>query len=110
MEITIKQQDDVSVYYISKDLVSDTSPQLEEKIVAGIDSGEKKIVLEFTDLDYISSAGLRVLMIAAKKLRPVGGKLVIASPKEDVKEVFDIAGLSNIFPIFATLDEAIGNL
>lgn len=49
-------------------------------------------------LDYISSAGLRVLLQAAKKLNQISGTLVLCSVKDEVKKVFDIAGLSPIFP------------
>ncbi|MBL7135410.1 MAG: STAS domain-containing protein [Candidatus Marinimicrobia bacterium] len=61
-------------------------------------------------MDYISSAGLRVLLQAAKKLNRIGGTLVLCSVKDEIKKVFDIAGLSPIFPIYIDQEDAINNI
>ena len=57
-------------------------------------------------LDYISSTGLRVLLVAAKRLKAVEGKIVLSSLKPHILEVFEIAGFKSIFPIYATADQA----
>ena len=61
-------------------------------------------------LDYISSAGLRVLLQAAKKLNRIGDTLVLCSVKDEIKKVFDIAGLSPIFPTYIDQEDAINNI
>lgn len=61
-------------------------------------------------LDYISSAGLRVLLQAAKKLNQIGATLVLYSVKDEVKKVFDVAGLSPIFPTYIDQEDAINNI
>lgn len=74
-----------------------TAPQLEKELndaYAGID----KLILDFADLEYISSAGLRVLLSAQKKMMKQG-EMVIYNVKEDVMEVFDITGFSDILTI-----------
>lgn len=58
-------------------------------------------------MDYISSAGLRVLLMAAKKTAKLKGKVVLAALCANVKEVFDIAGFTSIFTITDTQEEAI---
>ena len=69
-----------------------TSPELEAAIVL---DGVEELVFDLGAVDYISSAGLRVLLSAQKKM--AGKKMVIAQAKPVVKEVFDITGFSDIF-------------
>ena len=80
---------------------------LEKKFLTVIGAGEKNIVVDFTGMDYISSAGLRVLLMAAKRTGKLGGKVVLAALCANVKEVFDIAGFTSIFTITDSQEEAI---
>jgi len=89
-------------------LDASTSDILEKKIMHFLGAGEKCFILDFNRLDYISSAGLRVILMAAKKTGGIGGKIVLSSLKEHVREVFDIAGFTAIFPICSTREEAAG--
>ena len=58
------------------------------------------------DLEYVSSAGLRVFLLMAKRLRAAGGKLALAEPAPGVREVLDISGFSTIFTICGDLNDA----
>lgn len=77
-----------------------TVPDLENEIRSSAD-GAEKIILDFTDLAYISSAGLRVLLSAQKKMNASGGSLVIRKPNEVVSEVFEATGFTDILEIEA---------
>ena len=74
-----------------------TAPQLEEEVVKSLD-GVKEFVLDFTDLEYISSAGLRVLLLAQKKMNKQGS-MVLKNVNDDIKGIFDITGFSSILDI-----------
>ena len=74
-----------------------TAPQLEEEIKNGLD-GITSLLLDFEKLDYISSAGLRVLL-AAQKVMNKQGTMVIKNANADIKEVFEITGFSDILTI-----------
>jgi anti-anti-sigma factor len=106
VEIVQQKSNDIVIIKLIGKLDSNTSAQLEETIIPLIDSGEKKILVDGTQLDYISSAGLRVLLMAAKKLKASGGKIVLSSLKDYIKEVFEIAGFNMIFQIFSDNAEA----
>lgn len=69
-----------------------TSPELEAAVVL---DGVEELVFDLAQVDYISSAGLRVLLSSQKKM--VGKSMVVANAKPAVKEVFDITGFSDIF-------------
>jgi anti-anti-sigma factor len=69
-----------------------------EKVTDNID-GIKKLTFDFEKLDYISSAGLRVLLTCQKKMNNISGTMIIKNVKEEIQEVFDMTGFSNLFTI-----------
>ena len=74
-----------------------TSPELEAELKASMNSAEK-LTLDFSGLDYISSAGLRVLLSAHKAMSAKGG-MKVCHVNEVVKEVFDVTGFADILDI-----------
>lgn len=107
MEIKEVKKNQVTVLMVEGRLDSSTSGTLEKNLISAIEAGEKNLVLDFTGMDYISSAGLRVLLMAAKKTNKLGGMLVLSALNPNVREVFDIAGFTNIFSIFNSLEDAV---
>ena len=77
-------------------LDTNTAPELESELKL---DGVSELVFDFTDLEYISSAGLRVLMTAYKQMSSSGGKMAIAHPNDMVKGVFEMTGLGDIFTV-----------
>ena len=94
---------------LSGSLDAVTSPDAEVKLMAAANEATS-MVIDFSALTYISSAGLRVMLGLAKTMQKKDGKLVISSLSPQVKEVFDISGFTAIFRIFATKDDAISVL
>ena len=76
--------------------VSAVGPQFTE--IAG---SRRAILVEMSDVDFLSSIGIRLMLIGAKALRDKGGKLVIFSPKESVTDVLQLGGIDNVIPIFS---------
>jgi len=87
-----------------------TSPALQEKLLGLIEAGDRRMVIDFSELDYVSSAGLRVILIVAKRLKSTGGALALCCMKPHIKEVFDIAGFSAMLSIHPTQEEAVSAL
>ena len=90
-------------------LDSGTAGSLEAVVPARVQTHDK-IVLSLADVPYVSSAGLRVLLIGAKAARAKGHKLVLAGLAPSVQEVFDISGFSAIFAIEPDVDAALASL
>jgi len=84
-----------------------TASELERCLSELIDRGENLLILNMTDLDYISSAGLRVVLSMAKKLKVKQGDILLTGLRGVVKEVFEISGFSTIFKIFDTEEDAL---
>ena len=94
--ITSKTQDgDKLTVAIEGRLDTLTAPQLEAELASCLE-GVSALVLDFANVAYISSAGLRVLLSTQKKMLSAGGTLTIANAVPAVREVFDITGFSDI--------------
>jgi anti-anti-sigma factor len=87
MEITERRTADVVTLGLSGKLNTTTAKVFEEKILAHIESGDRRFIIDFAQLDYISSSDLRVLVSAAKRLANDNGKIVLCSLKDPVREV-----------------------
>jgi anti-sigma B factor antagonist len=107
MEINIKELDGVKVVEFSGNLDTNTAPEAENQINGLLDGGVSKILVNFENLNYISSAGLRVLLATAKKMMVTGGDLKICSLNSTVQEVFDISGFSTILSLAANETDAL---
>ena len=107
MEVTEKKQNGISILGLLGRLDSNTSLEFERKLFEVIEDGNKSVIVDFAGLDYISSAGLRVLLKATKELKRTEGKIVLCSMKDYIKEVFEIAGFVVLFPIVSSMDDAL---
>jgi anti-anti-sigma factor len=110
MEIQKRKEKDVTVIGVKGRLDAVSSPELEKELTGLMEEGETLFVLDFGALDYISSAGLRTILAATKKLKEKNGKLLLTSLKDVVKEVFDISGFSTIIPILDTVETALSQV
>lgn len=109
MEIREETIEGHTVVSLAGQIDSTASKEFEEELVAIIDRGINTMIIDFLNVKFISSAGLRVLLLAAKKVKPYNGKVVLCNLAKDVKEVFDISGFSSIFTIYDTTEEALKN-
>ena len=107
MDIATRTENDVTLVAFRGHLDSKTSPQAQQALDGILADGVRKLVIDFTALDYISSAGLRVLLATAKRASGAGGALRLFGLNETVREVFDISGFSTIFTVCATEADAL---
>jgi anti-anti-sigma factor len=89
---------------------SATGPAFEKDVLQQIDQGQRRMLIDFAELIYISSAGLRVVLLAAKRMKSAGGKLALCSLNPQIAEVFEISGFSRILDIHPSRDAALSTL
>ena len=89
---------------------STTSGELEQRLLAQVGSGERCVVVDMAGIEYISSAGLRVFLRLARKLKDAGGTLALYAMGEPVRQVFELAGFLPLFAIEASRELAIARL
>lgn len=99
--------EDVSILKISGFLDAHTAPQLEEAIQQLTDEERYRIVVDFSDLSYISSAGLGVFMGFVENVREHGGDIKMCGMIPKIYRVFDLLGFPTLFDIVDSVDEAI---
>jgi anti-anti-sigma factor len=106
LELIKEKKDDVDIVKLVGSLDGNTAELVQNEVVQGIEAGTK-LVLEMSECGYVSSAGLRILMITAKTLKSKGGKGALANLLEDVKDVIEMTGFGNILHAAASVDEAV---
>lgn len=99
LDVTEAKEGDVLVVSPAGRLDSVTAGGFEATLLQHINGGTKRMVLDFGKLDYISSAGLRVVLLAGKKLKAAGGKLALCGLNQQIREVFAISGFITIFAV-----------
>ena len=107
MEIHEERAEGIVTLCLRGRLDSSTSGEFEEKLGSLFDGGENRIIADLSQLEYVSSAGLRVFLVGAKRASKEEGKLSLCSMREQVKEVFDIAGFSALFPMYDSRQDAL---
>ena len=107
MEISKEKINNFSVIRINGRIDSNNYSVFEEEVNKLFNDGETKIIIDCRGLNYISSSGLRVFLVAQKKVISLTGKLHLCNLQPAIKEIFTISGFTSIFSIFDTLEEAI---
>jgi anti-anti-sigma factor len=105
VNIDIRNQGDFAVFSVQGRIDTVSAPELQERLLERISQGDLRLVVDFAGVDYISSAGLRCLMIVAKTARADGGVLACCSLSGVVKKVFDVSGFSALLPVYDTLND-----
>ena len=103
----VRSVDDVKVAVFVPRLDAHTTGEAEDALNGLIEVGAQKLLCDFSKTEYISSAGLRLLIATAKKLEKSGGKLVLCCLQTYVRDVFEMAGLTRIFTIRDSEEEAL---
>lgn len=109
MELTINEIGGIKVLHLKGNLDGNTAPKAQEEIMPEIQSGTK-IIINMTECDYVSSAGLRLLLVIAKTLKSKGGKGVLSGLLPEVKDVMEMTGFDKMYENYANFDDAVNAL
>ncbi|MBB95472.1 MAG: anti-anti-sigma factor [Rhodobacteraceae bacterium] len=109
MDIKEYTEAEIAVTAIDGRIDGTTAAEAETAILGRL-TGVPALVLDLAQVDYVSSAGLRVVLKAAKSARASGARLALAGLAPQVQEVFDISGFSSVLEIHASSAEAIASL
>jgi anti-anti-sigma factor len=110
MEIEQSTSGHVNVVAPSGRIDTTTSPSVEDTLQTIVSGGARDLVVDLRQVEYISSAGLRVLLVAAKRIRDLGGRLVLCDMTEPVRQVFQLAGFLPLFAIEPSREAAVARL
>ncbi|WP_319471035.1 STAS domain-containing protein [uncultured Pseudodesulfovibrio sp.] len=107
MEFTNTKNGDKLVVAVAGRLDAVTAPEFDTQCKSWLNDGENKIIADLSNLEYISSAGLRSILSAAKQLKTAKGEITFCGLNGMVEEVFTVSGFASMFAMYPTLDDAL---
>ncbi|HEC69835.1 MAG TPA: anti-sigma factor antagonist [Candidatus Omnitrophica bacterium] len=107
MKIREEKQGEVLIYALEGEVNINTSPELRKAFDKIIREGQKKVIVDFSEISYIDSSGLATLIEMYQRLKKNGGRLRLCAMGEKVRSVFEITKLVKLFEIFPNLTEAL---
>lgn len=105
MQIATTPGSDRYLITVSGEVDLATSPELDTEIIAAIDSGATSVVIDLTDVSFMDSSGLGVIVRALKRCREAENDLDLVITNERVLKVFGITGLDQVIPIHASIQD-----
>jgi anti-anti-sigma factor len=99
MKIAHQEKDGIICFQIEGRLDAESAPEAETLVKGALQQGRQRLLFDMSKMDYISSAGLRVILMAVKDVRNKKGKVVLCGLTPYVKEIFDVSNFSSIIPI-----------
>ena len=109
LDISVESMKRVDLITVSGRVDSNTSPELDQALKQSMENGTHNIVVELSDVPYLSSAGLRALVSALRECKKKRGDVRIANPSERVSEVLSLAGLDSLFDVYDDTTTAVGS-
>lgn len=107
VDVQEDKKGDILVLRIKGRLDAMSSPAAEKKIFDCINSGQNKLLLEFSGVEYLSSAGMRMLLSTTKKLKALAGKLVVCSITTNVMDVLKMSGFDHVLELAKNEDDGL---
>lgn len=107
MECTCQKENGAMIIAVTGRMDVVTAQDFEQKSNAWTGSEEKRLVVDLSGVEYISSAGLRSFLLLGKRVKAAGGRLMLSGLQGMVREVFDMSGFATIFPIYDTREQAV---
>lgn len=106
LAVTSRTDGDFEIVEVGGEIDVYTAPRLREAIVAAVDAGHIRLIIDVQKVDFLDSTGLGVLVGALKRVRADGGSLDIVCTQERILKIFQITGLDKVFGLHQSVDEA----
>ena len=110
MQAVVNEKNGITVIALTGRMDATTSGVFGDACKAELDKGAKRIILDLAGIEYISSAGLRMILTMLKSAKSASAKLAFCGMQSMVRDVFKISGFTSMLSIFDTLDEAMTSI
>jgi len=110
VKVVEEQKGDVCIVRIAGRLDAISSPDVERKVLEMIDSGKQKMIVDFAGVDYLSSAGMRMLLAATKKVNALSGTFIIFSIQDIVMDVLKMSGFDHVITLASDEKDALSKI
>ncbi len=105
MKLSGYKQEEFFLVKVNGRMDANSAPEFEKSCLEWIQQGESTLVVDLEGLEYLSSAGLRSILVVGKKLKTIGGSISFISLAPDVAHTFSISGFGSMFPVLESLDQ-----
>jgi anti-anti-sigma factor len=110
MVLDISTADGIIIVTLVRRFDADSAPVIEHELKKIAEQNPQRLLFDFSQTEYVASAGLRVLLVITRSILRTGGTVALSSLSPKVRQVFEIGGFTRIFSIFGTRDEALRHL
>jgi anti-sigma B factor antagonist len=107
--LDVSKVDSYAVVDVKGEIDVYTAPKLREKLIELVSEGSYDVVVNLEGVDFLDSTGLGVLVGALKRVKAHDGSLALVCTQDKILKIFKITGLTKVFPIHSSVDEAIGS-
>jgi anti-anti-sigma factor len=107
MDLKEEQSGGVTIVQVRGRIDSTSAPVLGQRLTVTLEEGSARVLVDMSQVDYISSAGFRVLLLAARRAEQTAGKLVLSGVSGKVRQLFDLGGFLDLFAIASTREDGI---
>jgi anti-sigma B factor antagonist len=107
LRVDVSRRGRWSVVEVGGEVDVATAPRLREKLISLVNDGRYHIVVDLGAVDFIDSTGLGVLISGLKRVRTHDGELVLVCTEARILKVFEITGLTKVFPVYGSVDDAV---
>lgn len=102
--------DQVRVLRVSGEVDFDVAPQFKRQLIGHIDGGDRRLIVDLSEVGFIDSTAIGVLVGAIKRMRTATGSLAVVCDNDDVRGIFEAVGLENVIPLHASDQDALAAL
>ncbi|MGF1505039.1 MAG: STAS domain-containing protein [Chloroflexi bacterium] len=107
VDLSEYEESGVRVIVVNGTLDAPGTMSIEDDLLASLRGETRPVILDLSQLDYLSSYGLRMVSTAGKLMLESGSRMVLAEPNEHVMQIINIAGYDTVIPVFGSLDDAL---
>jgi anti-sigma B factor antagonist len=107
LDLIVRKEEDHAILEIGGEIDVYTAPKLREKLIELVSDGSYDLIVDLEKVDFLDSTGLGVLVGGLKRVRNHDGSLKLVCTQEKILKIFRITGLTKVFPIYASVDDAI---
>lgn len=107
ISVSSRREGSATVMQVNGRIDAVTAPGFEQACLEAVGGGEKLVVVDFGGVQFLSSAGLRSLLLIGKQLRESGGVLRLANVPSDISRVFELSNFYSLFPRFDSVEKAV---
>jgi anti-anti-sigma factor len=104
------KEKNMKIIFLEGKMDAISAPEFEDKMGEWLEQGETSFIINLGEVNYMSSAGLRSILIVAKKLKENDGKLIFVNLREEVQKIFRISGFSSMIPTYESLEVALEHI